>query len=149
MEKSTGAFPPFSRDRTRIEELTQQIRHLQIDSAATISSLHTQLKAEREKSLTLENALKDRADTAFLSAKLQEAEEIEKKLRLEIVKLTRKAGVGSEEDTWKTRANELETENFLISHKLHALETQTNEAKAEFVSAILAGFRSGKRANYR
>lgn len=135
MEKTSSAFPAYSRDRTRIEELTQQVRHLQLDSAATISSLHTQLKAEREKSLALENALKDRADSAFLAVKLQEAEEIEKKLRLEIVKLTRKAGVGNEEDTWKTRANELETENFLLSHKLHAIEIQTNEAKAEFVSA--------------
>ena len=125
MEKS--AFPAFSRDRTRIEELTQQIRHLQIDSAATISSLHTQLKAEREKSLALESALANRPNTALLSAKLQEAEEVEKKLRLEVVKLTRKAAGGGEEETWRTRAKELETENFLLSQKLHALEMQGKE----------------------
>lgn len=125
MEKS--GIPAFSRDRTRIEELTQQIRHLQIDSAASISALHTQLKAEREKSLTLESALTNRPDPAILAAKLLQAEEVEKKLRLEVVKLTRKTA-GCEEETWKNRAKELETENFLLSQKLHGLEMQGKEA---------------------
>lgn len=137
MDKSGSAIPAFSRDRTRIEELTQQIRHLQIDSAASISALHTQLKAEREKSLTLESALTNRPDSSLLAAKLLQAEEVEKKLRLEVVKLTRKA---SEEETWKTRAKELETENFLLSQKLHGLEMQGKEA----VRAIVAPFGQGK-----
>ena len=145
MDKIEVPLSSFSRDQRKLEELTQQLRHLQLNSESTISGLQMQLKAEKEKSLSLENALRGKDDSHQLIAKLREAEEIEKKLRTDLVKLTRHSMIVSDDDSFRSRAQELETENFLLTQKVKGLERQIRDVKAQAVTVYAAEGGKGKR----
>lgn len=132
-----------------MEELSQQLRHLQTTSAATISNLQSQLRAEKEKYATLENAVREKSETSLLTAKLSEAVESEKELRQEIDQLKRKAEAAGDMEDAQSRLNALETENFLLNQKLHQIEKQLKETRNEAVRTKLAPKRQGKTANNR
>lgn len=121
-------------EQAKIEELTRELRRIQLDSESKVAALTTQLRAEQEKSKALEATLQGKADTSELQGRVKEAEETEKKLRTELVRMTRKSLLITEEDPLKARLRELETENFLLSQKAKGLEKQVKDVKASAVS---------------
>ena len=121
-------------EQTKIEELTRELRRLQLESEGKVATLTTQLRAEQEKSKALEEALHGKEDTAELQGRVREAEETEKKLRTELVRMTRRSMLITEEDPIKARLRELETENFLLNQKVKGLEKQVKDVKASAVS---------------
>jgi len=123
-------------EQAKIEELTRELRRFQMDSESKVATLMTQLRAEQEKSKALESALQSKADTAELQGRVKDAEETEKKLRTELVRMTRKSLLITEEDPVKARLRELETENFLLSQKAKGLEKQLKDVKASAVRDI-------------
>ncbi len=122
-------------EQAKIEELTRELRRLQLESEGKVAALTTQLRAEQEKSRALEEALQGKADTTELQDRVIEAEETEKKLRTELVRMTRRSVLITEEDSFKARQRELETENFLLNQKVKGLERQVKDVKASAVSA--------------
>jgi len=123
-------------EQVKIEELTRELRRFQMDSESKVATLMTQLRAEQEKSKALESALQNKADTTELQGRVKDAEETEKKLRTELVRMTRKSLLITEEDPVKARLRELETENFLLSQKAKGLEKQLKDVKASAVRVI-------------
>lgn len=123
-------------EQAKIEELTRELRRFQMDSESKVATLMTQLRAEQEKSKALESALQSKADTTELQGRVKDAEETEKKLRTELVRMTRKSLLITEEDPVKARLRELETENFLLSQKAKGLEKQLKDVKASAVRDI-------------
>lgn len=123
-------------EQVKIEELTRELRRFQMDSESKVATLMTQLRAEQEKSKALESALQSKADTTELQGRVKDAEETEKKLRTELVRMTRKSLLITEEDPVKARLRELETENFLLSQKAKGLEKQLKDVKASAVRVI-------------
>ena len=123
-------------EQAKIEELTRELRRFQLDSESKVATLMTQLRAEQEKSKALESALQSKADTTELQGRVKDAEETEKKLRTELVRMTRKSLLITEEDPVKARLRELETENFLLSQKAKGLEKQLKDVKASAVRDI-------------
>lgn len=121
-------------EQAKIEELTRELRRLQLESDGKVATLTTQLRAEQEKSRALEEALHGKEDTAELQGRVKEAEETEKKLRTELVRMTRRSVLITEEDSVKARLRELETENFLLNQKVKGLEKQVKDVKASAVS---------------
>ena len=123
-------------EQAKIEELTRELRRFQLDSESKVATLMTQLRAEQEKSKALESALQSKADTTELQGRVKDAEETEQNLRTELVRMTRKSLLITEEDPVKARLRELETENFLLSQKAKGLEKQLKDVKASAVRDI-------------
>ena len=119
-----------------VEDLTKALRRMDLETEAKTALLALQLKAEQEKSRTLERMLQEKEDVQELQERVKTAEETEMRLRTELVKMTRRSVLITEDERLQARGKELETENFLLSQKVKSLEKQIKDVKSSAVISI-------------